>query len=71
MPTAESPKRTRVRPARRNERNSPLQQDVYPEERRNYARFFADLGLRGKDLRDAVVLASLLSIIVAGYQGKL
>ncbi len=62
--------RRRRRPARINERNLPLQQDVYPEERRSYAEYFVGLGFTGKRLRDAVALAVFISIITTAYIHK-
>lgn len=61
------PVRRRRRPARVNERNVPLQQGTYPEERRSYAEYFARLGYRGKQLRNMVIIASLALILVRAY----
>ena len=57
-------KKTRRRQRRVHERDSTLQQEAYPEERRNYAKFFVGLGYRGKQLRNMVILATLVSAIV-------
>ncbi len=66
----DKPVRRRRRPARVNERNVQLQQDTYREERQNYAEYFARLGFTGKRLREMVILAAFLSIIVRGYMDR-